>query len=265
VNRLQIPTGIEVNGIDVFLLVFVRMTGLFVISPIFGRRNIPTYLKIGISLLMALILINTLKTDKIDYVNNIYSYSFLIFKEFIVGIIIGYVSYLIFTSIYLAGQLIDMQIGFGMVNVIDPVSSIQISITSNFYFIISMLVLLAVNGHHMIIKALFDSYKFIPVGEASFNTALLSDIIRIFGDVFVIAFKISAPVVAAILITDIALGIISKSVPQLNVFVVGMPAKIILGILVMVLTMPVFIALIEVMVSGMDSHMYKIIKDMVLK
>ncbi len=262
---LQIPEGIISNGIDVFLLVFVRMTGLFVISPIFGRRNIPSYLKIGVSLLTAMILINTLKVDKLDYQNNIYGYSLLVFKEFIVGIIIGYVSYLIFNAVYLAGQLIDMQIGFGMVNVVDPVSSIQISITSNFYFIISMLVLLAVNGHHMIIKALFDSYKFIPVGGAAFNTAVLYDVIKIFGDVFLVALKISAPIIAAILITDIALGIISKSVPQLNVFVVGMPAKIILGILVMVLTMPVLISLIEFMINGMSSNMYKIIKDMVLK
>ncbi len=262
---MQIPTGILTNGIDVFLLVFVRMTGLFVISPIFGRRNIPVYLKIGVSFLTALILINTIKIDKLDYYDNIYQYTFLVFKEFIVGIILGYVSYLIFTAVYIAGQLIDMQIGFGMVNVIDPVSNIQIPITSNFYFIVSILVLLALNGHHIIIRALFESYKYISIGGETFNVSLMNDIVRIFGEVFLLGFKISAPVVAAMLITDIALGVISKSIPQLNVFMVGMPAKIILGILVMVLTMPIFISLIEALVNGMDSQMYQIIKDMVLK
>lgn len=257
--------GVLLNGIDVFLLVFVRMTGLFVISPIFGRRNIPTYIKAGFAFLTALILINTIKLDKLDFYNNMYEYTFLVFKEFIIGIILGYVSYLIFTAIFIAGQLIDMQVGFGMVNVVDPVSNIQISITSNFYFIISMLVLLAVNGHHIIIKALFDSFKYIPVGGAVFNEVLLNDIVRVFGYVFLVSFKISAPVVAAILITDIALGVISKSIPQLNVFAVGIPAKIILGVLVMVVTVPVFISLIEALVNGMNSDLYRIIKDMVLK
>jgi flagellar biosynthetic protein FliR len=257
--------GVLLNGIDVFLLVFVRVTGLFVVSPIFSRRNIPTYLKAGFSLITALILVNTIRVEKLDFYNNIYEYTFLVFKEFIIGIILGYVTYLIFSAIFIAGQLIDMQIGFGMVNVVDPMSNIQISITSNFYYIISMLVLLAVNGHHMIIKALFDSFKYIPIGGAAFNEVLLNDIVRIFGYVFLVSLKISAPVVAAILITDIALGVISKSIPQINVFAVGIPAKIILGVLVMVVTVPIFISLIEMLVNGMHSELYQIIKDMVPK
>ncbi len=250
------------NGFDAFLLVFVRMTGLFVIAPIFGRRNIPTYFKIGFSFLLAVILVNTISIPELQYYENIYAFALLVFKEFIVGLTLGYVSYLVFTAIYMAGQIIDMQVGFGMVNVLDPVSNIQVPITSNFYFILSMLVFLAFNGHHALIKALFESYNLVPVGTAAFNNNLMNDIIRAFGNIFLIGFKISAPIVAAILISDIALGVISKSVPQLNFFVIGMPLKIALGMVVMILTIPMFISVVDVLINGMNHEMLNFIKDL---
>lgn len=259
---MQLPLGILFNGIDVFILIFIRMTGLFVIAPIFGRRNIPTYLKIGFSFLMALILINVISISDLGYGENIYQFSFLVIKEFIVGLTIGYVAYLIFTAIYVAGQLIDMQIGFGMVNVLDPMSNIQVPVTANFYFIMSMLVFLTVNGHHLLIKGLFDSYDFIPIGDVVFGENLINDIIRVFGSVFIIGFKIAAPVTAAILISDVALGIISRTVPQLNVFIVGMPLKIALGIIVMLLTIPMFIMLLDAIFNTLDNEIINFMRDM---
>jgi flagellar biosynthetic protein FliR len=262
---MQIPEGILLNGIGMFILVFVRMTGLFVIAPIFGRRSIPIYLKVGVALIASLLLINAVKLNPVDYGNNLYSYTLLIFKEFIVGIILGYVANVIFDAILMAGQMIDMQVGFGMVNVLDPISNIQVPISSNFYYMVSMMVLMASNGHHIIMRGLFDSYKLIPAGGVTFNSVLLHDVIASFSKMFLIGFKISAPVIAAILVTDIALGIISKSIPQLNVFIVGMPAKIILGVMVMVVTIPAFIYLVGFMVGELDNEMIKIIKDMVFE
>lgn len=259
---MQIPLGMMFNAIDVFILIFVRMTGLFVIAPIFGRRNIPSGFKIGFSFMLALILINTVAMPDIEYYNNLYQYVLLVFREFIVGITIGYVSYLIFTSIYIAGQMIDMQMGFGMVNVIDPVSNIQVPVTSNFYFIISMLIFLMSGGHHVLIKGLFDSYNVVPLGGAVFKPDLMNDLIRVFGSVFLLGFKISAPIIAAILITDVALGIMSKAVPQLNVFIVGMPLKIAVGIMIMILTIPMFMSIADILINGMRSEIVNFIKDL---
>ncbi|MCX7841515.1 MAG: flagellar biosynthetic protein FliR [Clostridia bacterium] len=259
---MELPAGMLLNGFDAFILIFVRMTGIFVIAPIFGRRNIPAYFKIGLSLMMALILINTVSIPKLDYFDNIFALAFLVFKEFIVGLTLGYVSYLVFASIYMAGQIIDMQVGFGMVNVLDPVSNIQVPITSNFYFIMSMLVFLAFNGHHALIKALFESYSHIPLGQAVFDNNLMDDIVRAFGNIFLLGFKISAPIVAAILITDVTLGVISRSVPQLNFFVVGMPVKILIGLLVMVLTVPIFISMVDILINGMNNEMLRFMRDM---
>jgi flagellar biosynthesis protein FliR len=262
VEELQIPLGNLFSNLDVLILIFIRMTGLFVIAPIFGRRNIPTYYKIGFSFFLALIIVNVVSVPKLDYYNNLFGYMLLVIEEFIVGLVIGYISYMVFAGIYLAGQLIDMQIGFGMVNVLDPVSNIQVPVTSNFYFIITMLIFLSVDGHHILIKALFESYKYIPIGGASFNSNLLTDIMRIFVHIFIIGFQIAAPIIAAILISDIVLGVMSKTIPQLNVFVVGMPLKIALGIAVIVITMPVFISFVGYIKDLMTGEMYTFIKHM---
>jgi flagellar biosynthetic protein FliR len=250
------------SKIDIFILVLVRMTGLFVISPIFGRKNIPSYFKIGFAFMVSLILVNVVEVSNPDYYNNMYGYVFLIIKEFLVGLSIGFISYIMFSAIYLAGQLIDMQIGFGMVNVLDPISNIQVPITSNFYFILGMLVFLAINGQHVLIKALFESYNYVQLGSAVLNKSILEDVIRIFGGMFITGFKIAAPITAAILISDVALGILSKTVPQLNVFVVGMPFKIILGIVVMMISVPAFVMLLKMLFNNMNSEMYNLLKDL---
>lgn len=259
---VQIPAGLVINGFDIFLLVFVRMTGLFVVAPIFGRRNIPTYLKIGFSFFIALILVNTSAVQPVQYGDSLLAYALLIVKEFMVGLSIGFIAYIVYTAIYIAGEVIDMQIGFGIVNVMDPISNIQVPVTSNVYFIISMLLFLSMNGHHMLIKTLFDSFASVPVGSAVFGAGLANSVIELFGTVFAIGFKIAAPIVATILITDIALGTISKMVPQMNIFVIGMPLKIIVGIIVLAITIPMFVTVMETVFRLMDTGALDYIKEL---
>lgn len=259
---LEISLGTAMNGFDAFILVLVRMTGLFVISPIFGRRNIPAYFKIGFAFFLALILVNTTDVSIPEYGESIYGYALIVTKEFLVGLTIGYISYMVFSAIYIAGQLIDMHIGFGMVNVLDPMSNIQIPITANFYYIITLLLFLQMNGHHMLIKSLFDSYKHIPIGKAVFDSTLQNDMIELFNGTFVTALKISAPVIAAAFIVDVSLGVMAKTIPQMNVFVVGMPLKIIIGLLVLYITIPVFVDFADSLVGTMDDQMLKFIEGM---
>lgn len=259
---LILNIGAILNGLEVFLLVFVRMTGLFVIAPIFGRRNVPSYFKIGLSFMLALILSNAMSFETPVYADSIYGYGFLVIKEFLVGIIIGYVAYLVFSAVYIAGQIIDMQVGFGMVNVMDPVNSIQVPISANFYYIIAMVIFLIADGHHMLIKALYASFNAIPPGRAVFSDSLINDMIRLMNNMFLTGFKIAAPVLATILLADIALGILMKTIPQLNIFVVGIPLKMILGLIILVLTIPLFISIVDVLINGMNSEILNFLMHM---
>lgn len=244
-----------------FLLILVRMSSLFVVTPVFGGRNVPSYLKIGLAFFCSVILVTLLKDANIEY-TNIYSYAALILKELAIGIILGYTSYLVISALYLAGQIIDIQIGFGMVNVLDPMHDTQVPLTGNFIYIISILFFLMINGHHVLLTALFKSYNVLPINSFAFNDVLFNNMMNIFFQTFAIGFKISVPVLAASLLTEIALGILAKTVPQMNVFVVGMPLKVGVGLLTLFAMMPLFIATMDVTFDKMYSFIYLIIKSM---
>ena len=246
--------GLSIGQLEYFLLVLIRMSGLFILSPIFGRRNVPTVFKIGFSLFLTIIFINTLEVPELSLFDNIFMYVIYIVKELVVGMIIGYVTYVIMSALYLAGQLIDMQIGFGMVNVIDPMTNIQIPLTSNFYYMYTILIFLTMNGHHMLIQALFESFEMIPVEQITFNTGLMENIALIMKDMFLIAVRIASPIIAAIFVVDVILGVLSRTMPEMNVFMLGMPIKIIVGLLVIAITFMASVGITEAITELMQIH-----------
>jgi flagellar biosynthetic protein FliR len=252
---------ILVDKFLILLLVFVRMSSLFVITPVFGRREMPSYLKVGLAFFCSYILVPLVGDVQIEY-TNLLSFSVIVVKEFLVGIIIGYVSFLIFSALYVAGQIIDMQIGFGMVNVLDPTMNTQVPITGNFIYILTTLFFLAMDGHHILISALFKSYSVLPINGFAFTEAMVNNMSTIFSDVFTLGFKISFPVLAAALLSEVALGILSKTVPQMNVFVVGIPLKIGIGLLTLYVMMPIFLQIMTVTFDRMYGYIYLIIRSM---
>ena len=252
---------ILMDKFTLFLLIMVRMASLFVITPVFGGRNVPSYFKIGFAFFCSVILVNLLKDVTVDF-TNIYSYSALILKELAIGIILGYTSYLVFSALYLAGQIIDTQIGFGMVNVLDPMQDSQVPLTGNLLYIITIVFFLMMNGHHVLLTALFKSYNVLPINSFVFNDALFNNMLRIFYETFAIGFKISIPVIAASLLAEIALGILAKTVPQMNVFVVGMPLKVGVGLITLFAMMPIFVSTMDVTFDKMYNYIYLIIKSM---
>jgi flagellar biosynthetic protein FliR len=137
-------------------------------------------------------------------------------------------------------------------------SNIQIPITANFYFILTMLMFLAIDGHHLLIYTLADSYIMLPLGSSLvFDQTMIDFLLRLFGSVFVISFKIAAPVTAAIFIADVSLGVISKAVPQVNVFVIGLPLKVFLGLLVIFFTITAFRNIVHILMGGMQDEMVR--------
>lgn len=245
----------------IFLLVLVRITGMFFLSPIFGRRNIPNYYKVGFCFIFSIITANSVPVPELSQYSSLASYAVLIGKELLLGLMLGFISYLLFSGIYIAGQLIDMRIGFGMVSVFDPIANIQVPITADFYVVIATVMMLITDAHHILIHAIADSYNLLPIGEVIFNGDVITQIIKLFTNIFAIGFKIAAPITVSILITDIALGIISKSMPQLNVFMLGMPIKIILGLSIIFITLGAFKIIVNVIIQGTYEEMYKFLRQ----
>ncbi|MEA4849754.1 MAG: flagellar biosynthetic protein FliR [Clostridiaceae bacterium] len=245
----------------VLLLVFVRMSSLFVITPVFGRRELPAYFKIGLAFFCSYILVPLLGDVHVEY-SSLLSFSVIIAREFLVGIIIGFASFLVFSALYVAGQIIDMQVGFGMINVLDPTMNTQVPLIGNFMYIITTILFLAIDGHHILLAALYKSYSILPINGFAFTEAMVNNITVIFAEVFVIGFKISIPVIAAALLAEVALGVLSRTVPQMNVFIVGIPLKIGIGLLTLYIMMPVFIQIMTVIFDRMYGYIYLIIRSM---
>jgi flagellar biosynthetic protein FliR len=223
------------NRYELFLLVLVRTSGIFIISPFFSSQNVPNILKIGLSFILSIL--TTLVLD----INFVYTnFVLLIFKELMIGLIIGFIGYAFFSTFYVMGQIIDMKIGFGMINVIDPQHKIQVPLMGNFYYILAFLLLLSINGHHIVIKALVDSYEFIPIGKFALNQDTTFFLINILSKSFVTGFKLSAPIIGIVFLTDLLLGILARTIPQMNVFVVGMPLKILIGLIIISVSIPIF-------------------------
>ena len=232
----MVDLGFTMAHLESFLLIFIRMSGLFILSPIFGRNNLPAVFKIGFSFFLSVILINAIEVPIVNMSGSIALYVLYVLKELVVGLVIGYATYVIMSAIYLAGQLIDTQIGFGSVNVLDATSNIQVPLTSNFYYMYIILIFLTINGHFFIIQALFRSFEIIPINTLGFNVNFVADVIDIMREMFEIAIRIAAPIIATVFIADVVLGVLSRTIPQMNVFQLGMPLKIIVGLLVIAIT-----------------------------
>ena len=252
-----IPLDSLFNVWTIFLLVLVRITGMFFLSPIFGRKNLPNSFKVGFCFMFSIIVAQSVQVPDLSTYISLASYGILIGKELLIGLMLGFISYMIFSSIYIAGQLIDMRIGFGMVSVFDPITNVQIPISANFYVIFATLFMLVTDSHHLLIQAMVESFTILPIGNAHFSGQLLKLVVDLFTDVFILGFKIAAPVTAVILITDLALGIISKSMPQLNIFMLGMPVKILVGLGVIMITIGAFRGVVHVIMQGTYEEIYK--------
>ena len=246
------------SSADVFILIFIRIFGTIIITPLIGGRHIPTVARIGFSLALTGIVFYSGNISDINYDDNVYGYAFLMIKEFMVGITIGFVVYLVLNISYLAGHFTDQQIGFSMVSVFDPVTQEQVPISGNLYYFVLCTLLIVTNGHHFIIKSLFYSYRAIPIGSAQvfMNGKLMTVLLGLAVDFFAIGFSIALPVIAIILIIDLVLGILIKTVPQMNVFVVGMPAKVFIGLVTIMIVSPIL--------TGLSNIFYQEISDAVL-
>jgi flagellar biosynthesis protein FliR len=225
-----------------YLLIAIRVGTLFAIAPLLGSGQIPAMTKIIIGLVLALILYPVVHVAPQHLPCPLSVYVIYILQEFMVGLVIGFATMLFLNGIYLAGQIIDMQIGFSIVNVIDPLSNVQTPVIGQLYYIVAILIFLTINGHHLLILALAKSFTTVPVAGFHYSGHLVKQIIQYSADLWSIAFQIGAPVIAALFLATVALGIIARTVPQMNVFIVGFPLNIALGLLVVGLTFSYFLS-----------------------
>ncbi|WP_413381577.1 flagellar biosynthetic protein FliR [Alkalihalobacillus sp. 1P02AB] len=240
-----------INVIPGFLLVLMRVLAFIAVLPIYGHRTIPVTHKIGLSAFLAWVMIFTIDNPVVE-ING--TYFLLIIKEVLVGLMVGLIAMIMMYAIQVAGGFIDMNMGFLIANVVDPQTGAQSPLVGSYLYTFALLFLLLINGHHLMLDGVFYSYQFIPLDQVFLpfgDEAVVYFVAESFAKMFMIAFQMALPIVGSLFLVDVALGMVSRTVPQMNVFVVGMPLKILVGLLLLTVFMGVFFMGVQALMNEM--------------
>ncbi len=254
----NLPLFLVLNG----FLIFSRIGAILFFGPVFNSRMIPTFVKIGLALLMTYAIYPFI--PKISFQISklgIVSYFMLIFLEIGIGAIIGFLSSFIFAAIQTAGQLIGFSMGLAIANVYDPITNEQVSEISHLQNIFALWIFLLLNGHHIYIKACVESFKFIPLAGFSLKANFFHLLINSGAEIFIIAVKIGIPMLLALFLVDVAFAIIARLAPQINILIVGMPIKIFVGFLFMMLSLPLFVFMFQKLFGKFMIQVFMLIKS----
>lgn len=221
-----------------FSLILLRVSAILFAAPIFSSENVPPSLKIGMAVAFTFAIAAALPLEKFRMPLSFAGYLPAAISELTIGLTIGYAARLIFAAVQLSGQLMGLQMGFGIANIIDPMTNIQVPVLSQFQNLFAVLIFLSANAHYWFIKALVASFHAVPLYGLNFGGDLLELLLRLSGSMFLIALKIGAPVIAASMIASMALGLLAKTVPQLNIFIISMPLNTAIGIVVLGFSLP---------------------------
>jgi flagellar biosynthetic protein FliR len=235
------------------LLVVGRLSGLFLLAPIFSSRMIPVKIKMAALLTLSVtitpIALGTGNIDMAAIPTDGFSFMLLMSKELLVGFGLGFAVSLIFTAVQFGASLIDTSIGFSLASVFDPVSGSQNAIFGGFYTMVATLCFLSINGHHFMLAGFVRSFELVPLTGTPNFQRMANNIWEVVGSVFAMGFQLAAPVVITLLVVDVVLGVISRVVPQMNVFFVGIPVKIAVGLVAVMVSLPTFVGFFETRIN----------------
>ncbi len=253
--------SIPIAQIQAFFLIFLRVSALIFTLPVLGSRNIPIIVKAWFSLSLSFVLFpildapSTFLTQPVPLVIGI-------FVEILLGAVIGLSVWMFFAGIQLAGQMIGFQMGLGIANVMDPISNSQSSVVAQLTNLFAMFIFLAADGHHEFLKALVKSFDLVPILDFQYSTPLIGHLIKLAGDMFIIAVKVGAPVMIILLLTSAALGLVARTVPQMNIFIVAFPVKIVIGFVFLALSFPLLSVLLRRIFDGFSEGIILMLKGM---
>lgn len=228
--------GLTGAQFETFLLVFVRVTAMLFVFPIFSAPQVPILARFGFSALISFMLFRVVPVVPVS--GDLYGLALGIVCQIVLGLIVGFVAQLVFIGIQFAGELIDLQIGFAVANVLNPATQQNITIIGEFELAIATLIFLATDAHHLLIQGIAGSFNLVPLPYINLDPSVAGNIVIFVTQAFLIVFKIAAPIVLALFLTNVALAFAAKVAPQMNVFVIGLPLQIGVGLVMMSISIP---------------------------
>ena len=251
------PIAIDsvLTSITLFAAPFLRLSAMMAVAPVFSASGFNVRTRALFALLIAALVAPSLPAPPVETLLSAAGVLMAI-REIGVGLILGFVVQLAFGAAVFAGQAISMTMGLGFAMAVDPQNGVQVPVLSQFYIILATLLFLALDGHLLLIVAVVESYELIPVGVAGIPVTSLSSVVALGTMVFAGGILLALPTLTALLMINVAFGIVTRTAPQLNIFAVGFPVTILAGLLIMFIVMPGFIgALGELIGSAVERGM----------
>jgi len=250
---------IAVSQFITFVLVLTRISGLMLFAPIFGSSNVPPQAKIGLSAVLSFIVFPALPATSLAVPMTVGGLAIAAVEELAVGVVIGFAASLLFAGFQLAGHLVGQQMGLALAAVFNPQFEEQTSVLGEFYFFLAMVLFVLMNGHHLLLSAVLSSFRLVPVAGVQFPPELPAKLSVMFGEIFSIGLRIAAPAVLALLLSSVALGFIARTVPQMNLLIIGFPLRIGLGLAVVVISLPLMIAAVTNVLGSLEDSLYTLV------
>jgi flagellar biosynthetic protein FliR len=246
-------------------LIFVRILAVLMTAPLFSNRSVPTIAKIGFAGLLSLILLPVPGAPASAHLDtlpaNLLPFALMVAQEVLIGAVIGFVSNLVFMAVGIAASMMGLQAGFRAANLFNPFTNVSSSSLNQFYTLMAIALFLTIDGHHWLISALVRTFKVAPLGTFVFNNTVSNGLITLTNEAFIAGARLALPVVGTLLLTDLGLGLIARAVPQVQVFFVGLPLKMGLGLLTLALTLSLTLPIVKELFSDAVLNMLAVISQ----
>lgn len=247
----QLPPFLSLNEFTLFTLVLGRFAGIFSSLPLFGGERVPMNIRVVLTLAMSLVCFPILKLTPQSLPSDFPSLFLVVVAETLIGFALGIVAKAVFGAVEFCGQIVGMQMGFSMASLFDPAMGHQQQLLAMFQSLLAMLLFMTLGAHHIFIRAMVESYSLVPIGGWHMSGELISFLVTVTSGIFILGIKLAAPVMVALLATSVVLGVMARSFPQMNIFMISMPLNIGIGFVALGLSLLVFLRTLEVSFGGL--------------
>ena len=228
--------GLSQVRFETLLLIAVRVTVMLSMVPILSARQIPLLVRFGLGLLLTFVISRNVPT--LPATLDLGQLTAAIMSQAFIGLVFGFVAFLVFTGIQFAGEILDIQIGFAVVNIVNPITQQQVTIVGEFELALATILYLAADAHHYLIQGIAGSFALVSLPYVVITYDLTHSVLGFFTQALFLVFQIAAPVAIALFLTNVGLGLMARVAPQMNVFVVGFPLQISIGLIMLIVSLP---------------------------
>lgn len=236
-----------------FFWPFVRISAMMMAAPVFGARMMPVRIRIVLAMTISVLTIPLLPpVPAVDPIS--LAAANILFQQILIGVATGLIIQMVFQSLVIAGEAIANGMGLGFARMVDPANGVQVPVISQFFVVMATLLFVILNGHLLLIQLMVRSFEILPIGEAGLSLAGIKAVVSWGSQMFIGGLLVGLPAVTALLVVNVAMGVITRAAPQLNIFAVGFPLMILLGFIFLAATLPsVFSQFTQMLMNAFES------------